>query len=446
MNRLWHDGEVPSPQNVARHARSPRRRPLHAPVRAWALAEWALVPLRLFLGATFIYAGLQKLANPNFFNAKSPISIHSQLVDATHTSPIHFLLSHLEKGATIVGLLIAFGELAVGIGTLLGLWTRVAALGGLLLSLSLFLTVSFHTSPYFTGADIVFFFAWMPFIVAGGGTRLSLDGAIARRAAKERRAASPEIVPIPFATVQRLCGNYQHGTCLARAGLACDAGYCPVLLGQRAPVATSVAIDSVERRTLVLGGAAAVAIGTAVLLVGAADAVAGRLVNGAPAPKDATKQLSPISGATTTPTSTAPTSTTPTSTKSTLKKPTTTTAPTTTAPTTTSTTTTVPASQGTLLGAASEVPVNQAAAFIIPSNGDPGIVIHTVTGPFVGYDAVCPHAGCTVGYAPTSKIIVCPCHGSEFQVANGDVIVGPSPHGLTKLNIVEGTDGNLYLQ
>lgn len=33
----------------------------------------------------------------------------------------------------------------------------------------LFLTVSYHTSPYDTGADIVFFFAWMALILAGSG-------------------------------------------------------------------------------------------------------------------------------------------------------------------------------------------------------------------------------------------------------------------------------------
>src|ERR1019366_10624543 len=99
------------------------------------------------------------------------------------TSPIHVLLRHLEGVATLVGVSNALGEAVVGLGILVGLWTRVAALGGLLLSLSLFLTVSFHASPYFTGADIVFFFAWMPFIVAGGGTRLSIAGVIARRVA-----------------------------------------------------------------------------------------------------------------------------------------------------------------------------------------------------------------------------------------------------------------------
>ena len=56
------------------------------------MAEWALMPLRLFLGVTFIYAGLQKLANPNFFRAASPISIQAQLIASSHTSPLHAIL------------------------------------------------------------------------------------------------------------------------------------------------------------------------------------------------------------------------------------------------------------------------------------------------------------------------------------------------------------------
>ncbi len=73
-------------------------------------------------------------------------------------------------------------------------------------------------------------------------------------------------------------------------------------------------------------------------------------------------------------------------------------------------------------------------------------MIHTAEGDFVAYNAVCPHMGCTVGYSSSQEIMVCPCHGSEFKVSNGDVIVGPAPHGLKKLKVVEGTNGNLYLQ
>ncbi len=378
------------------------------------------MPLRAFVGATFLYAGVQKLANPNFFKKASPISIQSQLLAASHTSPIHVLLSHLEGIAKPIGLVIAFGEIAIGLGTLLGLWTRIAALGGLILSLSLFLTVSFHASPYFTGADIVFFFAWMPFMIAGGGTRLSLDAWIQKRVAAKAGQPSPELVAVPFSTVQAICGNYVEGACAARGGLACDAAVCPVLIGGRSPLATRTSLDAIDRRSLVVGATAAAAAGVAVLLVGGAAADTGSLIGNAPKPTSATQ--STLSPSSTTPTST--TTTTPGAT----------------------TTTPVPTPKGKLLGSVTAMPDNSSAAFTIPSNGEPGLVIHTVSGDFVAYNAVCPHMGCTVGYSSANKIIVCPCHGSEFEVSNGDVIVGPAPHGLKKLKIEEGSNGNLYLQ
>ena len=404
-----------TPTPAARRARGVERRlPLGAPVRAWSMAEWALLPLRLFLGATFLYAGLQKLANPNFFRAQSPISIQAQLIAASHTSPLHALLIHLISQATPIGIIISFSEVAIGIGVLVGLWTRIAALGGAILSFSLFLTISFHASPYFTGADIVFFFAWLPFIITGGGTKLSADAWIANRVAKNQGLASPELVAIPFASVQNICGHYREGACAARKGLACDKTVCPVLLGGRAPLVSRVSIDSVDRRAVVVGGTVAAGVGAAALIFGGAVAEAGRMIGGAKSVKNATTHLTvPTNGSsTTTGPATGPTTPTP---------------------------------QGTLLGSAADVPKGHAAAFTIPSSGDPGIVIHA-DGAFFAYDAVCPHAGCTVGYYAANDLIVCPCHGSEFAVTTGDVINGPAPHGLAKLKIAEGSNGNHYLQ
>ncbi len=298
--------------------RGPERRlPFAAPVRAWALSEWALVPLRLFIGATFTYAGLQKLANPNFFKKASPISIQSQLLGSTHTSPLSGLLVHLVGVAKPIGLVMAFGEIAVGLGTLLGLWTRIAALGGLVISLMLFLTVSFHASPYFTGSDIVFFFAWMPFVVAGGGSRLSLDGYIARRVAARAQQPSPELVAIPFATVQAICGNYEDARCRARGGLPCDQAVCPVLLGGRGTLINRDHLDVVDRRSVVVGATAAAGAAVGVLLVGGAAADIGKLINNAPAPAKqnelsapTTTTTSPATGTTTTAPSTGGDSTT----------------------------------------------------------------------------------------------------------------------------------------
>src|ERR1035441_6358681 len=74
LKHLWHHGEVPQHQRAVRRDRAEPAHPFRPPVRAWELSEWALLPLRLFLGVTFTFAGLQKLANPNFFDSKSPIS------------------------------------------------------------------------------------------------------------------------------------------------------------------------------------------------------------------------------------------------------------------------------------------------------------------------------------------------------------------------------------
>ncbi len=152
----------------------------------------ALLPLRAFLGFTFCFAGLQKLANPGFFQTSNPGSIQAQLAGAALRSPIDTLISPLAHLAVPLGLLIAVAELAIGLGTLLGLWQRLAAAGGVALSLMLFLTVSFHASPYYTGADIVFAFAWTPLLLAGGGPLLSADAAITARARRSSRRMSAE--------------------------------------------------------------------------------------------------------------------------------------------------------------------------------------------------------------------------------------------------------------
>src|SRR5580658_9357300 len=151
------------------------------PENASSLSGWALLPLRAFIGGTFLFAGLQKLANPTFWSAANPAGIKAQLEASARVSPVHAILSHLISLSTPIGVSIAIAEVAVGIGVLVGLWTRLAAVGGALLSLTLFLTVSFHAAPYYTGADIVFFFTWMPFIVAGAGGVLSLDARLAAR-------------------------------------------------------------------------------------------------------------------------------------------------------------------------------------------------------------------------------------------------------------------------
>lgn len=153
------------------------------------------MPLRLFLGVTFCYAGLQKLADPRFFDPAAPTSIQQQMRLVQASSPIGFLVSAGAHAGWVVGLVIALGELAVGLGTLAGLRSRTAAVGGMVLSLSFFLTVSWSTTPYFYGADIVFLFAWTPFAALGSGGVCSPGRLVATRTGPEPARTPPDGSP-----------------------------------------------------------------------------------------------------------------------------------------------------------------------------------------------------------------------------------------------------------
>jgi thiosulfate dehydrogenase [quinone] large subunit len=137
--------------------------------------RYALLPLRVFLGITYGYAGLSKLADPQYLTRLS-----GQMQALTGRSPIGPLLGLAVQAPSFTGLTLAFGEVAVGLGTLVGLWGRVAAAGGAILSLTMFLSVTWDTHPYFLGSDVVFLMAWTPLLLLGT-PRLSLDAVLARR-------------------------------------------------------------------------------------------------------------------------------------------------------------------------------------------------------------------------------------------------------------------------
>src|SRR5690348_13831560 len=131
-------------------------------------SRWVLVPLRLFLGVTFVYAGVQKLGDPQYFNPAARGYIGRQIAAFANSSPLHgFLMSMAVPHAAFFGALVAYGELAIGLGVLLGLFSRAASLGGLLVNLIFFLSADWRVFPYFYGSDIVFLFCWLTLLLAG---------------------------------------------------------------------------------------------------------------------------------------------------------------------------------------------------------------------------------------------------------------------------------------
>jgi thiosulfate dehydrogenase (quinone) large subunit len=165
----------------------------------------ALLPLRLFLGVTFLYAGLDKLLDPSFLDPSSPSGIAAQLEGFIHVSPLAPLIEAVALPFPIaIGALMALGEIAVGLGALTGIAYRLAALGGAVISITLLLTASWTVRPYYLGNDLPYALGWVTLAAAGSGGVLVLGPWLERKlglrrttTAMRRGVPAPEEVASP---------------------------------------------------------------------------------------------------------------------------------------------------------------------------------------------------------------------------------------------------------
>jgi len=381
-----------------------------------------VLPLRVFLGATFVYAGLQKLADRHFFDAEAPSSVQSQIHSYAPTSPIGGLLAAAGHHAALVGFAIAAAELAVGLGILTGLWTRAAAAGGAMLSLSFLLTVSWHARPFYYGADIVFLVAWIPLLMVGSGGVLSLDSLLHEQTRRQLAVPPAGPVSVEFATVRRLCGAYDNGVCELRRRQPCVPEPCPVLLAgsDLGPAATNV----LDRRTFLRRARAAGLLAAGGAGLGSLTAIAGRLLPADSSVSHASpgappEQVTPPAASPGRPTGPTAGSGAPSPTVSPSR----------------------PA--GTPIGPASAVAAGGAVRFVDPATGRAAYVVRGATG-LRAFSAVCTHAGCTVKYGGAGGQFLCPCHGAAFDAGTGAVLRGPARRPLPPIKVTEGSDGQIY--
>lgn len=315
----------------------------------------ALLPLRLFLGATFVFAGFQKLADPGFFQAGSRTYIGTQLQGFAPHSPIGGLLDWLGANlAVVTGATVVLTELAVGLAVLIGFRTRWFAAAGAVLNLLLFLSATWDVTPYFLGSDSVYAVAWVTLAIAG------------------------------------------------------DGGVWTVGWGWREAV--DAPVDERRRTALLqLGGAAVAAIWVLGLLPRGRTATALSSLNPtvSPTPAPTTPGASPTTGPAT-PSATA-------------------------------------APSGVRIGSLADLGSQGSITYQDPKSGDPAVVVDLGNNRLVAYDALCTHAGCTVQYDPSQRVLFCPCHGAAFDPAqNATVLQGPAPTPLAALTVTVGPDGGVY--
>jgi thiosulfate dehydrogenase (quinone) large subunit len=116
---------------------------------------WLLV--RLYLGYEWLMAGYEKLLNPAWFGADAGAAltgfVERALTKAAGAHPdvtfwyASFLKSVVLPQVTVWSNLITLGELAVGLGLILGLFTGVAAFFGGFMNLNFLLAGTVSTNP-----------------------------------------------------------------------------------------------------------------------------------------------------------------------------------------------------------------------------------------------------------------------------------------------------------
>lgn len=365
-------------------------------------ASWFMLPLRLFLGITFVYAGIQKLTDPQYFNPAARGYISKQIIAFATGSPLHyFLIRYAVPHAHLFGALVAYGEIAIGLGALVGLLLRPAAFFGLLLSITFFLTATWHVYPYFYGADIVFIFCWMTLILAGPlhSGLPSLDALLVPRFLQSLPAGQRDLLVQPLSLLLGVGATSAQGSA-ATAGITQNRAGSQRATTQRGKFAAARYAQQ-SRRNFLYG-----------LLTGGA-AVLGLTWVG---PKLLHGDDGGFQGGGTTTGSSAPTVAGGTPGSNTIAQ-------------------------------VSAIPTNSAVTFTLPSNGDPGILIHLDNGQFVAYDATCTHAGCPVDYDPSQHLLVCPCHGAAFDPSkNGTVVQPPAEQPLTSVTIhIDSATGAITL-
>ncbi len=454
-----------------------------------------ILPLRLFLGLIFFFAGIDKLTDSTFLDPNNANFIGKQLqgfVDYNH-SPISFLLTSIAiPNARLFGIMISLTELIVGVLVVLGLFTRLAAALGLVLNTSLWLTASWGATPFYTGWDLPYMFGWLTLLLAGAGP-FSLDYWRAMRSSAlvavsdERRnflvrggATLGAIFALAVGGGVAVTGLLTRSNSSSGSTGGGSANPQPTGTGaaQLEPTAAPPAIAATNTpQSLPMATATSASSGigpSSTPAGGATDTPLPQLV--APTDTTASQAAAPTSTRLAQPPPTrtqrpqaAPTSTHPPQPAPTSTRPQPASTATNNTPPVPPTATTggdinpgstpaggatdtpiaaptpIPAG-GVVIGKVSNVPPGSGLRFTDPTTQNDAWVVHLSSGSFVGFSAVCTHLGCSVNYNTAQMLFVCPCHGSEYDPAqNARVVRPPAPRPLAKIQIrVDESSGNIY--
>jgi Rieske Fe-S protein len=88
------------------------------------------------------------------------------------------------------------------------------------------------------------------------------------------------------------------------------------------------------------------------------------------------------------------------------------------------------------IAALADVPVG--GSFATTVDGEPVLIAQPTEGQVVAFSAICTHQQCIV--AAKGDEFHCPCHGSKFEAATGEVIQGPALEPLAEIPVAVSGD------
>ncbi|QLG26806.1 DoxX family protein [Halorarum halophilum] len=143
--------------------------------RAHSLSAWFVLALRLMMGYAFLYSGWTKIAGGSFgaqwYLLNSP---------AANGSPLVGLFTWMGQTAWFVefaNVAVPWGELLIGLGLLVGAFTRLAAFFGALMML-LFYFGNWDVAHGVINGDFAYMLVFLAVAAFGAGRILGLDAYI----------------------------------------------------------------------------------------------------------------------------------------------------------------------------------------------------------------------------------------------------------------------------
>lgn len=156
-NKIYNVTDIPEP---------PLSRFLFADTRL----AWLWLLLRIYIGWQWLVAGYEKITSPLWVGSKAGVALTGFLMNAVKKSAgVHpdvsgwyagFIQGFVLHHSVVFSYLVAYGELCVGIGLILGIFTGIAAFFGGFMNMNYLFAGTVSTNPFLFLIELFLILAW----------------------------------------------------------------------------------------------------------------------------------------------------------------------------------------------------------------------------------------------------------------------------------------------